>query len=175
LSFTGKIVIAKSIRKVVIEEWLAVSSSLQVTQPITTFLKRVDVDTIENVGKNGQTLKVLNLGSVHLRNVGNPTKAIQKLFKSCVELNELNFGYLKVQELSLSQQGELVTAMVNNLTPKIWKVDLGFRYNLKDKHVKLLVERCNRITELTLSFSSITKDSEDKGQIISKTNSTVFI
>ena len=84
--------------------------------------------------------------------VGNPIKAIQKLLKSCVELNELN-----VQELFSSQPGKLVTAIVNNLTPNIRKVDLGSI--LKDEHVKLLVERCNRITELKLAFTSITKDS----------------
>ena len=53
--------------------------------------------------------------------------------------------------------GKLVTAIVNNLTPNIRKVDLGSI--LKDEHVKLLVETCNRITELKLAFTSITKDS----------------
>ena len=105
--------------------------------------------SLENIGKNGQTLKVLNFGTYI---VGNPIKAIKKLFKSCVGLNELN-----VRELFSSQQEKLVTAMVKNLTPNIRKVDLGS--DLKDEHVNLLVERCNRITELKLAFTSITKDS----------------
>ena len=105
------------------------------------------VDTIENIGRNAQTLKVLNFG---MEIVGNQIKAIQKLFKSCVELNELN-----VQELISSQQGKLETAIVKSLTPNIRKVDLGCDF--KDEHVNLLVDRCNRITELKLSFISITK------------------
>merc|ERR1712203_668066 len=47
------------------------------------------------------------------------------------------------------------------LTPKIKKVDLSRNENLKDRHVKILVQRCNQICELYLSFTSITKDSVD--------------
>ena len=107
----------------------------------------ISEDAIENIGKNGQTLKVLNLGCV---DVDNPTKAIQKLFNSCVELNELSVEFVYPRSH---------TAMVNNLTRNIQKVHLGC--DLKDEHVKLLVERCNKITELQLSFNSITKDSVD--------------
>ena len=52
-----------------------------------------------------------------------------------------------------------MTAMVNNLTLNIQKVDLGSINSLQDEHVKLLVERCNRITELKLSNTSVTNDS----------------
>ena len=111
-------------------------------------------DTIENIGKNGQTLKVLHLRyALDLQNVGNRTKAIEELFKSCVELNELNLRQ------SFSWRGEFLNAMVNNLTPNIRKVDLGNCKYLQDKHVKLLVERCNRITELKLAYTSVTNDS----------------
>ena len=116
-----------------------------------------DVDTIENIGRNAQTLKVLNLGMHIFGNPINLIKAIQKLFKSCVELNEL-----KVDLFSpvLSLSGRLVTAIVNNLTLNIRKVDLIGSIH-RDEHVKLLVERCNRITELKLAFTSITQDSVD--------------
>ena len=115
---------------------------------------------IENICKNGQTLKVLSLMfyNVHLWNNGNPTKAIQKLFKSCVELDELN-----VQDLfALGRHGsKLLTAMVQNITSKILKVNISNNKNIKDEHVKILVVRCNKITELNLSYTSITKDSVD--------------
>ena len=53
-----------------------------------------------------------------------------------------------------------MNAMVNNLTPNIRKLDIGSCDSLQDKHVKFLVERCNRITELDLSYCSyITNDS----------------
>ena len=53
-----------------------------------------------------------------------------------------------------------MNAMVNNLTPNIRKLDIRENNYLQDKHVKLLVERCNRITELKLSDCfSITNDS----------------
>jgi len=38
-------------------------------------------------------------------------------------------------------------------------VDFGARYNLQDEHVKKLVNRCNKITHLDLSCTSITNDS----------------
>ena len=41
------------------------------------------------------------------------------------------------------------------------KVDLSSSHNLKDRHVKTLVERCNKITELDLSYTSITNDCVD--------------
>ena len=72
----------------------------------------------------------------------NPTKAIQKLFKRCVELVEINFSN------SLDYESKLFTAMASNLTPKIKKVNLSRNENLKDRHVKILVQRCNQICEL---------------------------
>jgi len=126
------------------------------------------INSINNTAKNGQTLKVLNLRLYkdgfftcsECQNVGNLTKVIEKLFKSCVELDELT-----VSVISWGPDfGMFLTAMVNNLTPNIRKVDLScFKdLNLQDEHVKLLVERCNRITELNLGGkTSITNVSVD--------------
>ena len=41
------------------------------------------------------------------------------------------------------------------------KLDLSCNKNLKDRHVKTLVKRCNKITELKLSHTTITDDSLD--------------
>ena len=116
----------------------------------------LESEDINHIGKNGQTLKVLDLAGVRFRRFDpNPTKAIKKLFKRCVELIELNFSNKWFYE------SELFTAIARNLTPKIMKVDLSSSHNLKDRHVMALVERCNKITELDLSFTSITNDCVD--------------
>ena len=60
-------------------------------------------------------------------------------------------------------------ALVNNLTPNILKLNLASQDFLKDKHVKTLVSRCKKITELNLSFTPITNDSLDN--IIKQLNS----
>ena len=114
----------------------------------------LDSEDIKLVGKNGPTLKVLNLADIRLW-TSQLLKAIQKLFKNCVELIELNFSN------SWNFKNEVFTAIAHNLTPKILKVDLSCNTNLKDEHVKTLVKRCTKIVELNLSFTSITKDSVD--------------
>ena len=83
------------------------------------------------------------------------TKTIKKLFKTCVELIELNFSD------SLAYESKFLFAIAHNLTPKIKKVDLSRNESLKDRHVKILVQRCNQISELDLSFASITNDCVD--------------
>ena len=114
----------------------------------------LDYEDIEDIGKNGKTLKVLNLADVRMWHIY-PKKAIQKLLKTCVELIELNFSSF------WGYEREDFAALAYNLTPKIMKVDLSSNENLTDGHVKTLVKRCNKITELNLSFTSITKDSVD--------------
>ena len=83
------------------------------------------------------------------------TKTIENLFKRCVELIELSFSD------SLAYESELLFAIAHNLTPKIKKVDLSRNESLKDRHVKILVQRCNQISELDLSFTSITNECVD--------------
>ena len=113
----------------------------------------LDSDDIEDIGNNCKTLKILNLEDIRIGHIyPNPTKAIQKLFKRCVELVEINFS------IKWDYESELFTAMANNLTPNILKVDLSSNENFTDRHVKILVKRCNKITELDLSFTSITND-----------------
>merc|ERR1712037_141316 len=74
-------------------------------------------------------------------------------------------GQLTVFFYELFHCSTVLTAMVNNLTPNIRKVDLSCQFkssHLQDEHVKLLVERCNRITELNLGGrTSITNVSVD--------------
>ena len=50
-------------------------------------------------------------------------------------------------------------ALVDNLTPTILKVTLGFQKDLQDEHVKKLVKRCNKITHLCFNSTIITNNS----------------
>ena len=52
-----------------------------------------------------------------------------------------------------------ICALVENLTPNILKLDLGYQKCVEDKHVNTLVRRCKKITELDLKSTSITNDS----------------
>ena len=117
----------------------------------------LDWEDINHIGENGQTLKVLNLAEVRWNNVPSLTKTIQKLFKRCVELNELNLSNL----WDYDWNGTFFIVIVSNLTSKILKVDLSNNMDLKDRHVMTLVERCTKITELNLSHTSITNNSVD--------------
>ena len=107
-------------------------------------------EDINHIGENGQTLKVLNLAE-HCWNYG-PSQT-ELMFKRCVELNELNFSNVG------PYASDIFTALVDNLTPKILKVDLSNNKFLKDIHVITLVKRCTKITELNLSYTSITNSS----------------
>ena len=107
-------------------------------------------EDINHIGENGQTLKVLNLAEVRWSYDPSLTEL---MFKRCVELNELNFSNLG------PYSSDILTALVDNLTPKILKVDLSNNKFLKDIHVITLVKRCTKITELNLSYTSITNSS----------------
>ena len=129
--------------------------SLQKLAMENSILKTKDIGQI---GKNGPTLKVLNLANSGLSiPYPNQTKTIKKLFKRCVELVELNFSSTGPWD----HKSALFAAIAYNLTPKILKVDLSMNKNLKDRHVEALIKRCNNITELDLSYTSITKASVD--------------
>ena len=72
----------------------------------------LESEATNHIGKNGQTLEVLDLSGVcPCGGFQNPTEAIKNLFKSCVELIELNFSN------SWFYESELFTAIVYNLTP----------------------------------------------------------
>ena len=133
---------------------------------------------VKHIIQNGKTLKVLDIGSGGLNPVTGP-KLIQNLFKKCVELSELNFSLdfsyagapgrriwftgnaFEFKRFEKFQERELLSAIVNNLTPKILKVDLSYNRNLEDSHVMALVKRCSKITELNLRGTSITNNSVD--------------
>ena len=123
-------------------------------QKLSLLLTLSDED-VKHIIQNGETLKVLDLKCFYTLGLEINTKLIQNLIKKCFELSELNFSCI------LWKQSEVLSAIVNNLSPKILKVDLSNNGNLEDSHVMALIKRCSKITELQLRLTSITNKSVD--------------
>ena len=107
--------------------------------------------------QNGKTLMVLDLSYCTLCTDEMNcycTPKIQQIVENCTELTELSLHLTKLCKKS-------VDILCSSLTPKIKKLDLFQMSFLKDNHVKKLVTRCNKITELVLGgcMTSITKTS----------------
>ena len=118
--------------------------------------------------QNGKTLKVLDLSRCTFctnpkefplspKNCTYPgldckyTVPIQQIAENCTELKELSLRSTDLPE-------QTIDFLVSNLTSKIEKLDLCGMSYLSDRHVKTLVTRCNKITELNLGgWTSITK------------------
>ena len=88
--------------------------------------------------QNGQTLKVLDLQGCK----GQVSEFIQDIVKFCVELREFNFVVVSISEESFN-------FIMNNITTKIERIRLGYLTFVKDKHIKTLVTRCNKISALS--------------------------
>jgi hypothetical protein len=117
--------------------------------------------------QNGKTLTVLDLSKCTLCADKNnldcamyPTShcaytvSIQQIVENCTKLKELSLHMTMLCEKS-------VDILLSNLTSTIEKLDLFDMSFLRDEHVKSLVTRCNKITELNLGGrrTSITKQS----------------
>ena len=109
----------------------------------------------------GKTLKILDLSKCDFcknekicTDQGcSYTVPIKQIVNSCTELTELSLHSTSLREAS-------VDILVSNLTSKIEKLDLFDIFCLKDEHVKKLVTRCNKITDLNLGGrTSITERS----------------
>ena len=131
------------------------------------FLQKLAVDNlilnsyeIEQICENGETLQALSLEGCKI-NLYHRTELIQKLFSKCPQLTELNIA--EGLSASIFDNSILldphICALVDNLTPNILKLNLCSQKCVTDKHVNALVHRCNKITELDLSFTLITNDS----------------
>jgi len=114
---------------------------------------------IEQICQNGETLKYLSLEGCDI-DYYHRTELIQKLFTKCPQLTELSiYKYAGNNGVNSTFLDQNICALVNNLTTNILKVNLGNQECVQDEHVNTLVSRCNKITELDLSGTSITNDS----------------
>ena len=96
--------------------------------------------------QNGKTLKVLDLSKcTFLGSHSNKCEmdCIWQIVKTCTELKEISLFMTNLCEKSIHY-------LVSNLTSNIEKVDLFNMNRLRDKDVKKLVTRCNKITDLNL-------------------------
>ena len=98
--------------------------------------------------QNGQTLQTLNLASSRVVNL----EHIELIVKNCIRLKEVDLSCC-----CLPFEG--ISLLVNGITTTIEKFSLGFHSNVKDRHVKILVSRCNKITSLNLAFEHISDNS----------------
>jgi len=123
-------------------------------QKLSVAESSLDLNDIQYICKSGRTLEVLDLGALDfdLCDIMKSTKGFQDLFSNCANLTELNISENHLIESHIQ-------ALVDNLTPTILKVSLTCQNNLQDEHVKKLVKRCNKITHLDFSHTSITNDS----------------
>ena len=110
----------------------------------------LDSDDIQYICQNSQTLQVLDLEdcTFHLFS----SEPFQDLLTNCAHLTELNICNSYMLDSHIQ-------ALVDDLTSKILKVDIGYQENFKDEHLKKLVKRCNKITHLDLKYTLITNDS----------------
>ena len=120
-------------------------------------------DEIEHVCQNGKTLRILSLDTCNI-DYKHRTELIKKLLTNCPQLTELNMtdnaGILPSgNHASSILLDSHVCALVDNLSPNILKLNLCAQQCVNDKHVNTLVQRCQKITELDLSFTEITNDS----------------
>ena len=121
-------------------------------------LKLISITSLQN----GKTLKVLDLSNCtfFVENFMRDSSkyefdCIQQIVENCTELKELSLHMTHLCEKSID-------FLVSKLTSNIEKVDLFDQSLLKDMHVKKLVTRCNKITELDLGgWTSITTKSLD--------------
>ena len=117
---------------------------------------------IEQICQNGETLRILSLEGCNI-DFDHRTELVQKLFSKCPQLTELNLnkgvGVSPILAKNIFFDNPQICALVDNLTPNILKLNLGLQHHIKDEHVNSLVHRCNKITELDLSATLITKDS----------------
>ena len=95
-------------------------------------------DTIDKlIIQNRHSLQILNLSDCH----GLDFPSFQQIIKDCVGLRELNLDFTsKIYSKSLSY-------LAHNLTPNIQKLSLRGHY-IYHYDLKILVRRCNKITEL---------------------------
>ena len=93
---------------------------------------------IECLLPNAEMLTTLDL-SVNTGNAVNP-ESMEEILLNCVELKEGNFRG-QISDLDF---------FVNNLTPKIEKLNISANHAFRYKHILPLVKRCKNITELDI-------------------------
>ena len=102
------------------------------------------------------TLRVLNLADFSLK-----FDEVKHIVTLCLELRELNinaWGFAWEHDWLCEDS---IDFLCENLTTKIEKLNVCGQRNFGDEHLKVLVERCNKLTELVFSCTGVTDKSVD--------------
>ena len=126
---------------------------------------RLSNSIISSISQNGKTLKQLNLTNSYPYKLS--TNQIQSFYQqndstkqnlffqqfigNCDVLTELN-----LEEVYCTNDS--IDYLVNNLTVNIQRLNLG-GINIKDYQLKILVTRCNKLTELNLKHTKVSNES----------------
>ena len=104
---------------------------------------------VVSVCKNGKMLQKLNLNF----GFANDSGYLQEIIKCCQELKEVDL----IQLLDFVSDEDLYF-LAKNMPPNVEKLDLT-GLDITDSHVKILLQRCNKIKALCLDLTLITNHS----------------
>lgn len=125
---------------------------------IEPFEEIIDSKFIKCIIQSSGTLSVLNLADI---STALELESLQIIFRLCRELKELNVNGDGLAGLCGLDE-DSIDFLVKNLTTKIEKLDISFQEYFGDKHLKILVERCNKLTELKVGgYNNVTDESVD--------------
>ena len=102
------------------------------------------------------TLRVLNLADCSLN-----LDEVKHIVTLCLELRELNinaWGFAWEHDFLCEDS---IDFLCKNLTTKIEKLNLSGQPHFADEHLRVLVERCNKLTELVFGNCEVTDKSVD--------------
>ena len=112
--------------------------------------------------QNGKTLRILRLnGCNRLLGLGFlnilsqeelTLKHVKPIADYCTELRELDISHCLISE-------EAMDYLANNLSPNTFKISFRGINRIQDHQVKMLVSRCNKITEFNLCSTEVDDDS----------------
>ena len=105
---------------------------------------------IECLLPNSKMLTALDLSNLYNNRYKLGSETIEGILLNCVELKEANFKG-QISDLEF---------FVNNLTPKIEKLNISYSDGFLYKHILPLVKRCNKISELDISLCDLGVDSD---------------
>ena len=128
-----------------LEEILA---SCNVLEKIDLQFVHLSESMFSSINQNGKTLKQLNMFgcSRPMDSYMDKTQFFEHFIHNCDVLTELNLQNVYCSDYSTDY-------LVNNLTVNIQKLNI-YGMNINDHQIKVLVTRCNKITELNLKVSN---------------------
>ena len=120
-----------------------------------------------SICQNGSTLQVLNLNYSFVDDVPSGRNTFvsygdfRSIIKYCQELKELELNYTKTIDTDDEFEGLSdydLQVLAKHISPKVEKLNLIYQ-DFEDEHVKIMLNRCNKIKLLTLDTKFITDDS----------------